>query len=342
MSEEKGRGGLARARRSGQGRAREGSGHGVRPRGRHVVAQHDVGLRPGRAYDRALQRDEADVFVPGNHEFDFGKDVFLKRMAEAKFPVFAANMRERGRQRRCRASRTSDHLESAACASASSARRWRHAGDLATRRPEVRPAGRQHRLRPRRCARSGRRLRRGASSHTDRDTDCALVRSRAVDVLLTGHDHDLRVDYDGKTAHGRIGEEREYVVVIDLSLDLDGEGAGARWLAAEFRIVDTATVDARPRGAGRSSSATRRSSTRSSTSRSATLTVELDSRNTTVRTRRGGDRQPHRRRDAGSTGGRCRDHQRRRHPGQQAIPGRARSSRAATSSPSCPSATRPS
>src|SRR4051794_9316588 len=33
-----------------------------------------------------------DIFVPGNHEFDFGRAVFLKRMAEAKFPVFAANL----------------------------------------------------------------------------------------------------------------------------------------------------------------------------------------------------------------------------------------------------------
>ncbi len=33
------------------------------------------------------------VFVPGNHEFDFGKAVFLQRMAEAKFPLYAANLR---------------------------------------------------------------------------------------------------------------------------------------------------------------------------------------------------------------------------------------------------------
>src|SRR6185295_5419456 len=26
-----------------------------------------------------------DIFVPGNHEFDFGKAIFLQRMAEAKF-----------------------------------------------------------------------------------------------------------------------------------------------------------------------------------------------------------------------------------------------------------------
>ena len=37
-----------------------------------------------------------DIFVPGNHEFDFGKDIFLQRMAEAKFPLYAANLRAAG------------------------------------------------------------------------------------------------------------------------------------------------------------------------------------------------------------------------------------------------------
>ena len=35
-----------------------------------------------------------DIFVPGNHEFDFGKAVFLERMSEAKFPLYAANLRD--------------------------------------------------------------------------------------------------------------------------------------------------------------------------------------------------------------------------------------------------------
>ena len=34
-----------------------------------------------------------DVFVPGNHEFDFGTDVYFRRMREANFPFFAANLR---------------------------------------------------------------------------------------------------------------------------------------------------------------------------------------------------------------------------------------------------------
>jgi len=35
-----------------------------------------------------------DVFVPGNHEFDFGQAVDFNRMAESNFPYFAANMRQ--------------------------------------------------------------------------------------------------------------------------------------------------------------------------------------------------------------------------------------------------------
>ena len=35
-----------------------------------------------------------DIFVPGNHEFDFGKAVFLERMGEATFPLYGANLRD--------------------------------------------------------------------------------------------------------------------------------------------------------------------------------------------------------------------------------------------------------
>ena len=34
-----------------------------------------------------------DIFTPGNHEFDFGPEVFFQRMKEAKFPLYAANLR---------------------------------------------------------------------------------------------------------------------------------------------------------------------------------------------------------------------------------------------------------
>ena len=35
-----------------------------------------------------------DIMTPGNHEFDFGKDVFRARIGEAKFPIVTSNVRE--------------------------------------------------------------------------------------------------------------------------------------------------------------------------------------------------------------------------------------------------------
>jgi 5'-nucleotidase/UDP-sugar diphosphatase len=50
-------------------------------------------LDQGRHMIDLLGDLKLDVFVPGNHEFDFGPDVFKARMAEAGFPVLAGNVR---------------------------------------------------------------------------------------------------------------------------------------------------------------------------------------------------------------------------------------------------------
>ena len=57
-----------------------------------------------------------DIFVPGNHEFDFGKAIFLQRMSEAKFPLYGANFATPAAPR-CPASRTVRSSRSTACAS---------------------------------------------------------------------------------------------------------------------------------------------------------------------------------------------------------------------------------
>ena len=78
-----------------------------RAKGGHVVFAHGgdtlspslmSGIDQGAHIIALTNMLKPDIFVPGNHEFDFGKAMFLKRMAEAKFPVFAANMRGAGRQ----------------------------------------------------------------------------------------------------------------------------------------------------------------------------------------------------------------------------------------------------
>jgi 5'-nucleotidase/UDP-sugar diphosphatase len=85
------------------------------------------------------------------------------------------------------------------------------------------------------CASSPRRLREEgadivvAVTHTDFTRDIEIARSRLVDVLLTGHDHDLRISYDGRTAMVESGEEGEYVTAIDMYCTIAAEAtANAR------------------------------------------------------------------------------------------------------------------
>ena len=96
-----------------------------RAKGGHVVFAHGgdtlspslmSGVDQGAHIIALTNALKPDIFVPGNHEFDFGKAVFLQRMAETKFPVFAANLPDRTASR-CRASRTATSSASTACGS---------------------------------------------------------------------------------------------------------------------------------------------------------------------------------------------------------------------------------
>ena len=69
----------------------------VLPCGRHLLALADVRLRPGRPHRRADQHVKPDVFVPGNHEFDFGKDNYLKLMGRVELPVLRRQPARGGR-----------------------------------------------------------------------------------------------------------------------------------------------------------------------------------------------------------------------------------------------------
>src|SRR5437899_6232937 len=73
-----------------------------RARGANVIVAHAgdtlspslmSGLDRGERILTLTNLIAPDVFVPGNHEFDFGKATFLQRMAEARFPLYSANLR---------------------------------------------------------------------------------------------------------------------------------------------------------------------------------------------------------------------------------------------------------
>src|SRR5712671_2515314 len=68
-----------------------------RAKGGHVIFAHAgdtlspslmSGLDKGAHIVTLTNLIPPDVFVPGNHEFDFGKAVFFQRMAEARFPLY--------------------------------------------------------------------------------------------------------------------------------------------------------------------------------------------------------------------------------------------------------------
>lgn len=187
-----------------------------------------------------------DVFVPGNHEFDFGKDVYFKRMGEAKFPFFGANIRQAdgspvpGMKDNAIFDLGPVKVGVVGLALAETAR-LSSPGDLKflpeletlkTQAADLRKQGADMIV---------------AVTHTDRSVDNAIVQSGVVDVLLTGHDHDLIVSYNDKTAMVESGEDADYVTAVDINATVSGEGKDRRvsW-TPNFRIHNTANFDPDP------------------------------------------------------------------------------------------------
>jgi len=187
-----------------------------------------------------------DAFAPGNHEFDFGKDVFLKRMAEARFPVYAANLRmadgtpvpsvkdsaivEMGGVRIGLVGAT---LESTPTVSSPGDLKFTPIFDTVRDQARaLRAAGADFIV---------------ALVHADRATDLRLFDAKAVDLVLTGHDHDLRVVYDGRIAMAESGEDAQFVTVIDVTMDVKtADGRRTLTWSPEFRIVSSASATPDP------------------------------------------------------------------------------------------------
>jgi len=187
-----------------------------------------------------------DVFVPGNHEFDFGKDVYFARLREAEFPFFAANMRDAAGQP------LPGHRDSAIFDLGGV--RVGVVGLILDNVPQMSSPGDitflpvMDTLR-----REAKKLREEgadlvvAVTHTDRAMDFEIVRSRLVDVLLTGHDHDLAIGFDGKTVMVESNEEGNYVTAIDFAATVTGEGKDRKvtWTPT-FRVNDSRAVEPDP------------------------------------------------------------------------------------------------
>lgn len=189
-----------------------------------------------------LNTTPPDVFVPGNHEYDFGREVFLTRMGEAKFPLFAANLLGAdGKAPPGFAATKIYDFDGARIGlvglTADDSPVKSSPGDLKFL-PTVETG----------IAEAAKLREAGADlvvavAHANRAQDRALFESHAFDVILSGDDHDLALLFDGKSALVESKEEAEYVTAVDLAIDVedkDGKRSVKWW--PEFRIIDTATV----------------------------------------------------------------------------------------------------
>jgi len=225
-----------------------------------------------------------DIFVSGNHEFDFGRDTFLERMREAKFPLYGANLRL------ANGSPVPDHkdrtiinfdgvkLGLTGIAYEKSAR-LSSPEDLKFL-PCVDTTKEQAAL-----------LRKEGADfvcavlHCDRGDAFLLQFAQAAELLLTGHTHDLFVQYDGQVGIVESGYDAFYVTCIDLDIlvnERDGKRVATWW--PKFRVIDTADVTPDP---GVAAAVARFSDdfSRETEVTIAKTDVELDSRNATIRTR---------------------------------------------------------
>ncbi len=246
MGEEKGRGGFARL---------AGIVAAERARSKNVLFFHAgdtispslmSGFDQGAHIIELLNVSKPDVFVPGNHEFDFGEAVYLKRVGEANFPFFAANLRNGDGsilpKHKDRAIFDLGGVKIGVVGLALAATKKISAENslvfglemdaLAVQAKALRQEGADFVV---------------ACAHTPIDMDYEIARSGLVDVLLSGHDHDLRIEYDGKAVMVESGEEGQFVTAIDFDATIGTrEGKRAVSWRPRFRPMDSAEATPDP------------------------------------------------------------------------------------------------
>ena len=223
-----------------------------RAKGGHVFYSHagDLispsllsGFDQGEHTITLLNMAPPDAFTPGNHEFDFGPEVFMKRMKEAKFPLYAANLRTAD-------GKPVEGFKDSAIIDMGGVKVG-IVGAAAQDSPVKSSPGPGLQFSPTldTTIAAGKQLRADGADivvavvHASRDVDRALFDNRAADIILTGDDHDLALFFDGRTVMAESKEEAEFVTAIDVKVDVD-EKDGKRKVSwyPNFRLIDTATV----------------------------------------------------------------------------------------------------
>lgn len=210
------------------------------------------GLDQGAHMIDLLNMVEFDMFVPGSHEFDFGPGVFADRMAQAKFPVYAANLK----------APDGSPLPGIMSYSIINAQGLRVGiAGLTGHDAAVRSSPGDLRFDDtlETAARLNAALRKAGANivvlvaHAPRPVDEDLRARSGADVILSGDDHDLFIGYDGRTAFAEAMQDGLYLAAVDLevSVKIDDDGARRVTWWPRFRLIDTADVVPDPEVAAR-------------------------------------------------------------------------------------------
>jgi 5'-nucleotidase/UDP-sugar diphosphatase len=247
MEEDEGKGGLARLAAVARQVAADAPDAILTHAGDAISPSLLSGFDGGAHMIDLLNEAGIDVMTLGNHEFDFGPDVAVERIAEARFPVVATNVSRDGvplpgTQQHVIIERNGVRIGFYGLTTPTAAQ-LSASGDVRFL-PLVETG---------RAAAAALRAQGAdlvvALAHAGFDEDLALVRAEVADVILSGHDHVLTSYYDGRSVLVESASQADFVSVLEIAVERVERSDGTRRIAwtPEIRAISTADVEPDPR-----------------------------------------------------------------------------------------------
>ena len=183
-----------------------------------------------------------DAMVLGNHEFDFTPAVTVARIAEAGFPILSSNAVEPD-------GTLIDGVTENLLVEVGP-HKVGVFGLTTTVTPMISsPAPVTFRPATEVAAEQAAKLRDAgadlvvALAHTGHGEDEALMRQGAVDLLLSGHDHDMKVEIGDGAMFVESGAQAEFVTIVEVAMDTAEGRNGPRFVwEPSVRVVNTVST----------------------------------------------------------------------------------------------------
>lgn len=201
------------------------------------------GFDQGAHMVELLNRLPLDLFVMGNHEFDFGPENAAEQLGKASFPIVNSNVRTAAGEL-FPGTASQKMIEIGGIRLGFFGLTTPDTVEISTTGDTVfEPVLPTARAMVESLRGQGADLV-AAVVHTGWREDWELYEQSGADLILTGHDHDLRVAYNGKVAMVESGSQADYVTAIELTIERvkDGDREELVWRPA-FRAIDTALVE---------------------------------------------------------------------------------------------------